>query len=139
MDKTIFTVYTGGLRTKAIHIRSGNEIITDAPLDNQGMGQAFSPTDLMAASLGSCMLTIIGIAAREHKFSIDDTETDITKILDSNPRRIKEIIVSFRFPKIKYSDKEKKIIERAARTCPSSLSLHPDLKQSISFHYHEDW
>jgi uncharacterized OsmC-like protein len=133
--ETIRTIYTGDLRTRAKHLRSGNEIITDAPVDNQGKGEAFSPTDLMAASLGSCMLTIMGIAAREHGFSIDGTEVAITKIMASGPRRISEIVVEFFFPEIVYSHKQKKIIEAAARTCPSSLSLHPDLKQTVHFHF----
>ncbi|MFC2100768.1 OsmC family protein [Bacteroidota bacterium] len=128
-------VYKGDLRTKALHILSNNEIITDAPPDNKGKGEAFSPTDLVATSLGCCMLTIMGIAAREHQFNIDGTEVWITKIMKSNPRRIGEIIVEFDFPAVNYSTKEKKIIERAAYTCPVSQSLHADLKQTVRFNY----
>ncbi|HAL65647.1 MAG TPA: osmotically inducible protein OsmC, partial [Bacteroidales bacterium] len=85
---TIETIYLGELRTKATHLQSGNSIITDAPLDNQGKGEAFSPTDLLAAALASCMLTIMGIAARTHGFNIDGTKAEITKIMESNPRRV---------------------------------------------------
>ncbi len=138
MEKTIRTVYTGDLRTTAEHLRSGNKLITDAPIDNKGKGEAFSPTDLLATSLGSCMLTIIGISAREHGFSIDGCITDITKIMASNPRRVKEIIVEFNFPNIRYTAKQKKIIEKAASTCPSSMSLHPDLIQTILFNYYDE-
>ncbi|MCF8370712.1 MAG: OsmC family protein [Bacteroidales bacterium] len=133
--ETIHTTYIGQLRTQAKHLQSGNEIITDAPLDNKGKGEAFSPTDLLAASLGSCMMTIMGISANEHGFNIDGTKARITKIMASNPRRVKEIKIEFDFPKNNYSDKEKKFIEHAAKTCPSSLSLHPDLIQSIGFNF----
>jgi putative redox protein len=127
--------YNGGLRTTSVHVYSGNEIITDAPIDNKGKGQAFSPTDLLATSLGNCMLTIVGIAAAEHGFNIDGTTCEITKVMAQEPRRVSEIIVNFQFPDQNYSDKDKKIIERSARTCPVSQSLHPDLKQTISFNY----
>jgi uncharacterized OsmC-like protein len=133
--ETVRTIYQGELRTKARHIQSGSEIITDAPVDNKGKGEAFSPTDLIATALGSCMLTITGIAAREHKFSIDGTVAKITKIMSSDPRRVKEIIVEFDFPKNNYSQKQKLIIEKAARTCPVALSLHPDLIRTVKFCY----
>ena len=127
--------YNGGLRTTSIHERSGMEIITDAPVDNKGKGEAFSPTDLLATSLGNCMLTIIGIAANEHQFNIDGTTVDITKIMGENPRRVIEIVVGFQFPQNDYSEKTKTIIERSARTCPVAQSIHPDIKQSVSFNY----
>jgi putative redox protein len=127
--------YNGGLRTTSTHIRSGNEIITDAPVDNKGKGEAFSPTDLLATSLGNCMLTIVGIAAAEHGFNIDGTNCEITKIMAEGPRRVAEIIVNFQFPNENYSDKVKKIIERAALTCPVAQSLHPDLKKTVEFNY----
>jgi len=127
--------YLGDLRTKAMHLQSGNEIVTDAPLDNQGKGEAFSPTDLFVTSLGSCLLTIIGIAARNHKFSIDGTSLWITKIMVSNPRRVSEIIIELDFPDIRYTDKEKALIERSARTCPVAKSIHPDIIQTIKFNY----
>lgn len=127
--------YNGGLRTTSIHERSGNEIITDAPIDNKGKGEAFSPTDLLATSLGNCMLTIVGIAANEHGFSIDGTTCNITKIMAENPRRVSEIIVDFQFHDHNYSDKDKKIIERSANTCPVMYSLHPDIKKTVTFNY----
>ena len=126
-------IYTSNLRTEATHVLSGDKIITDAPPDNKGRGEAFSPTDLVATSLATCMLTIMGISAREHGFSIDGTTASVTKVMYSTPRRIGEIHVSLRFPPNNYSEKEKKFIEKAAFTCPVSQSLHPDLKQEIEF------
>jgi putative redox protein len=132
---TATTIYTGDLRTKACHNQSGNIIITDAPTDNQGRGEAFSPTDLLATSLGSCMMTIIGIAAREHGFDVDGTRLEITKVMASNPRRVCEVVIDFHWPHLDYTTKQKKIIETATRTCPVALSLHPDLKQTINLNF----
>ena len=132
---TIETVYIGDLRTQARHLQSGNTLITDAPTDNQGKGEAFSPTDLLAASLGSCMLTIMGIAARAHGFNIDGTRAEITKIMASNPRRVGEIIINLYFPPIAFSDKEKQIIENSAYTCPVYLSLNENITKTIHFHF----
>lgn len=127
--------YKGGLRTSAVHLRSGNEIITDAPVDNKGKGEAFSPTDLLATSLGNCMLTIVGIAAAEHGFDIDGTTVEITKVMAESPRRVSEIVVTFQFPENDYSDKVKAIIERSAKTCPVEYSLHPDIVRTVTFNY----
>ncbi|MBG6235394.1 putative OsmC-like protein [Pedobacter sp. CAN_A7] len=127
--------YNGGLRTSSVHERSGNEIITDAPVDNKGQGQAFSPTDLMATSLGNCMLTIIGIAAQEHGFNIDGATCEITKVMAENPRRVSEIVVNFQFPANDYTDKVKTIIERSAHTCPVAHSIHPDIVKNVTFNY----
>ncbi|MDR0419915.1 MAG: OsmC family protein [Prevotellaceae bacterium] len=132
---TVKTTYLGNLRTEATHIQSNNTIHTDAPLDNQGKGEAFSPTDLFVTSFGSCMLTIMGISANAHGFNIDGTTAQITKIMGANPRRIAEIIVELTFPKNNYSAKEKKIIELCAKECPVANSLHPDLKQTVIFNY----
>lgn len=131
---TIETVYQGTLRTQAKHVQSGTKILTDAPVDNQGKGEAFSPTDLLAASLGSCMLTIMGITAREHQINIENTTCEITKVMVANPRRVGEIDVKLNFPE-KYSDKQQKILERAALTCPVYLSLHPDIKKLVNFNW----
>jgi uncharacterized OsmC-like protein len=129
---TIVGKYLGDLRTVSTHLRSGKEIITDAPTDNQGKGEAFSPTDTLCASLAACMVTIAGIAANTHGFDITGTTWEITKIMASDPRRVQEVKIRFIFPKqIKYSDKEKKIIEHALINCPVAKSLHPDLKQTI--------
>ena len=117
-------------------VRSGQVLITDAPPDNQGKGESFSPTDLLATSLGSCMLTIMGIAAHTHNIDMDGTKIKITKVMASNPRRVSEVQVVFDMPDVNYSDKEKVILENAARTCPVALSLHPDLKQVLVFNYH---
>jgi putative redox protein len=133
--ETIRTTYSGKLRTQSLHIKSGETIITDAPPDNHGLGQAFSPTDLMSASLGSCMLTLMGIAARTHQIEMDNTEIRITKIMAANPRRVAEIVIDFEFPEINYTEKQKTILENAARTCPVALSLHPELKQTLNFHW----
>lgn len=132
---TIETTYLGELRTEATHVKSEIKIITDAPLDNQGKGEAFSPTDLLSASLGSCMLTLMGIASREHTINIDGTNCSITKIMASEPRRVSEIQITFNFPKGDYTDKQKVILERAALTCPVAKSLHPDLIQNITFNF----
>lgn len=134
---TIETIYLGELRTEAKHVLSGDKVITDAPLDNQGKGEAFSPTDLMSASLGSCMITIMGIAAREHGFNIDGTNCSITKIMAADPRRVSEIQISFNFPAIQYSDKQKLILEKAAINCPVAKSLHPDLIQNVRFNFQD--
>lgn len=133
--ETICTKYTGNLRTIATHVQSGNELITDAPLDNQGRGEAFSPTDLLATALGSCMMTIMGIAARTHGFNLDGTSFKTTKIMASNPRRVGEVIIEFTFPGNHFSEKEKKLIEHASKTCPVALSLHPDVKQTIILNF----
>jgi len=132
---TIKTKYEGDLRTRATHLASGTEIITDAPKDNHGKGEAFSPTDLVSAALGSCMLSIMGIAANTQQFELKNVTMDITKIMTSNPRRIAEIEIQFHFNGIQYNEHQKLILERAARTCPVALSLHPDLTQTISFNW----
>ena len=133
--ETIRTIYPGDLRTQATHVKSGVQLITDAPPDNQGKGESFSPTDLLAASLGSCMVTIMGIASRTHQLNIDGTEMRITKVMASDPRRVAEVHVEFDMPKRNYTEKEKAILDHAARTCPVALSLHPDIKQLITFNY----
>lgn len=132
---TIITTYQGNLRTEARHLQSGDTIVTDAPIDNQGRGEAFSPTDLLAASLGSCMLTIMGISAREHGFSIDGTTMEITKIMASNPRRVSEVVIDFNFPHQEYTARQQKLIEVAAKTCPVALSLHPDLVRNVRLNF----
>ena len=130
------TQYLGNLRTEIEHIQSGNKIITDAPLDNNGKGEFFSPTDMFSSSLGSCMLTIIGIAANTHGFSIDGTTLEIEKIMAANPRRVAEIKIDVHFPKgANYTDKQKRIIEAAAKTCPVANSLHPDVIKNITYIY----
>ncbi len=126
--------YLGNLRTKAVHLRSGSEIVTDAPVDNQGKGEAFSPTDLAATSLGCCMLTIMGISAQSHGFNLEGTEIKVTKIMGAEPRKISEVVLEINFPE-NYSDKVKAILKYITETCPVALSLHPDLKQTIIINY----
>ena len=127
-------IYKGDLRTAATHLQSGTVIETDAPTDNNGKGERFSPSDLVATALASCMMTIMGIAARTHGFDIDGTTCSVQKIMVANPRRIGEIKIDMRFPEGKvYDDKTKAIIERAALTCPVFESLHPDCKKTVDF------
>jgi putative redox protein len=127
--------YQGNLRTKAVHLKSNTSIITDAPIDNQGKGEAFSPTDLVATALGSCMMTIIGIKAQENNIEIKNATIDITKIMEPHPRKISEIIVAFEFLGTDYSEKEKNIIKNSAKTCPVALSLDPEIKQTLVFNF----
>lgn len=131
---TIETIYKGELRSEATHTRSGSIIFTDAPADNNGKGEHFSPTDLVAAALGSCILTIMEMAAKPRDIDLSGTKISIDKVMYSEPRRIGEIRIDIYFPD-DYSDKDKKILERVADTCPVSKSLHPDLKQIVNFHY----
>lgn len=126
--------YTGALRTEALHLQSGNSLITDAPKDNHGKGEAFSPTDLVATALGSCMLSVMGIVALKDGITPTDGATaDVTKVMYAEPRRIGEIHIVIAMPKNNFTDKEKKIYENAAHTCPVAKSLHPDLKQVVEF------
>ena len=135
---TVESVYTGELRTRATHVRSGQIIETDAPPDNQGKGEAFSPTDLLAAALGSCMLTLMGIKARNHDFNVDGTHVSITKTMASDPRRVSKIEIIFRMPAEVYTHAQKRLLEHAARNCPVAKSIHPDITQEITFHYHSN-
>jgi len=130
---TASITYTGSLRTEATHLRSGNKIITDAPIDNQGKGEAFSPTDLMATSLASCILTIMGIAARNHNINMDGTTATVNKIMGSAPRRIARLEIEVVMPKRDYETKERKILEAAAHGCPVGLSIHSDLEEVVTF------
>ena len=120
-------IYLGNLRTEAEHINSGVKIVTDAPIDNQGKGLAFSPTDLVATALGSCMMTIMGIRARDNNIDIEGAEIRIEKIMASDPRRIETVEVSIKMPDSNYSDFEKKILEDAARDCPVCKSLNKEI------------
>ena len=129
---TIHTTYLGGLRTEATHLQSGTKIITDAPTDNKGKGEAFSPTDLLAESLAGCMLTTMGIAADAHGIDMNGTECEVTKIMAANPRRVAEVVTTLKFPK-EYTDHEKTILEKAALTCPVAVSLHPDVVKTVNF------
>lgn len=126
--------YLGDLRTRCEHLGSGAEFITDAPVDNQGKGEAFSPTDTVATALASCMLTIIGIKARDNELQVEGAYAKVTKIMAPDPRRITGIQVVITFP-VCYSEKGRKVLERAAETCPVLYSLHPDIELEIQFVY----
>ncbi len=132
---TVKTTYLGDLRTENIHLQSGSKLITDAPTDNRGKGETFSPTDLLATALGTCIMTIMGMKAMDHGIDLVDTEIEITKIMASIPRRVSEVIIEFNFPKKDYSIVDKKLIEGIAATCPVPLSVHPNLKQTIRFNW----
>jgi len=133
--ETIHGIYTGELRNNATHVRSGVSIFTDAPTDNQGKGESFSPSDLLAASLATCMATIMGIAARTNDIKIDGMKFQVTKFMKADPRRVSGVKVEFDMPAGSYSEREKKILLNAAQTCPVALSVHPDIEQDIIFNY----
>ena len=126
--------YKGELRTEAEHLRSGKTIITDAPIDNQGKGEAFSPTDLVATALASCMMTIMGIVAERDGIKLEGTVAEVEKIMAKNPRRIGEMKIKIKCSqKINRDEREK--LERAAKTCPVSGSLNENLKETFEFIY----
>jgi putative redox protein len=127
-------IYLGNLRTAATHLRSGSIIETDAPVDNQGKGERFSPTDLVATALATCIVTTIAILAPS--INIDGAECTVEKIMVSNPRKIGEIVVNIDFPMSgPYTDEEKKRLEHIAVTCPVHQTLHPDCKRTIKFNW----
>lgn len=131
---TSTVTYEGSLRTVAVHLRSGNEIISDAPIDNNGKGEAFSPTDTVATALASCMLTIMGVKANDKGISIEGTTAQVTKTMGVSPRRITKIDVVVSVP-YSFDDVTKKVLEKAAFTCPVFYSLHADIDKNISFNW----
>ncbi len=126
--------YVGDLRTVCIHLQSGTQILTDAPTDNHGKGEAFSPTDLVATALGSCMVSIMGIKSKDLDVDLKDSTVSITKIMQAEPRKIAKIEVILNMS-IETSEKNKTILERAAMTCPVLLSLHPDIEKYVVFNW----
>jgi putative redox protein len=133
---TSLVKYVGNLRTEAIHLASTSKIISDAPTDNFGKGEAFSPTDLLATSLANCVLTVMGIKARNDGMTpIEGTTAAVKKVMYNEPRRVGEVHITLSFPKNNFSEKEKKIYENTALTCPVAKSLHPDLKQIFVFEW----
>ncbi len=129
-------IYKGDLRTVATHLQSGTSIETDAPTDNQGKGERFSPTDLVATALGTCMVTTMAIKARTLNIDLDGTKLDVTKVMVSDPRRIGKIIVHVFFPEgLVVDDKHKELLERTARTCPVERTLHPDVVLDMEFNW----
>ncbi|MCH2023134.1 MAG: OsmC family protein [Saprospiraceae bacterium] len=129
-------LYLGQLRVESIHSKSGEIIITDAPIDNNGKGEAFSPTDLVATSLASCMLTIMGIVAVKNALDISGATAKIQKIMSSNPRRISKIEILIEMPVINITSELELTLEQAAINCPVAKSIHPDIEQKISFEWH---
>mgnify|MGYP000580597155 CR=1 FL=1 len=126
--------YLGDLRTENIHLKSGNSYITDAPTDNQGKGEAFSPTDTVATGLANCMLTVMGIKANQMNVSIKGAVATVTKTMSADPRRISKIKVEYDFPNT-LDSKTQKILENTAKTCPVHYSLHPDIDKEVLFNW----
>lgn len=127
--------YQGELRTEVTHLRSGNKIITDAPPDNNGKGEAFSPTDLACAALSSCMMTLMGILARREGIELAGLKSEIVKIMANNPRKIAEIQIVFTHVNLVATDVQKEKLKHAALTCPVALSLSENIKQTVTFNF----
>lgn len=127
--------YIGELRTRDQHLKSGKEVITDAPTDNMGKGEAFSPTDLVCAALSSCMMTIMGQVADREKIDLRGLKTEITKVMTSNPRKIGEIHITFTLPNLAADEKQKQKLKNAALTCPVALSLAESIQQKVEFRF----
>jgi uncharacterized OsmC-like protein len=133
---TSTVIYEGELRTVARHLASGTRIETDAPVDNQGKGEKFSPTDLVATALGSCMLTVMGMKARDLKVDLINTRIEIQKLMKPDPRRIGGIQLTFHFPdSLQATEKERLILERAGNTCPVRYSIHPDIIVELTYNW----
>ncbi len=132
---TSTVLYQGDLRTTCTHLKSGNNFETDAPVDNHGKGERFSPTDLMATSLGTCMLTVMGIKAKSMRFDLDEVSIDIEKIMKAEPRRVGGIHLYFHIPdRLRdLEEKQKNILKRTGETCPVMLSIHPDIEVKIDW------
>lgn len=131
---TVKITYVGDLRTTCVHLQSGTEILTDAPTDNHGKGEAFSPTDLVATSLGSCMISIMAIKSKDLEIDLLNSSVEVTKIMQSEPRNISTIIVVLNMA-VAPSEKNRIILERSAMNCPVLLSLHPDINKEITFNW----
>lgn len=127
--------YRGNLRTEAKHLKSGNVVVTDAPTDNNGKGEAFSPTDLVSAALSSCMMTIMGMVAEREEVDLKGLRSEVVKIMTANPRKIGEIQITFYHPTLKATDIQKQKLKNAALTCPVALSLSDSVKQTVVFNF----
>jgi putative redox protein len=132
---TIKSSYLGNLRTESTHVQSGTNLLTDAPLDNNGRGESFSPTDLVSSALGSCMVTIMGIVADRDGVSLEGLSWEVSKIMNPSPRKISEIIVDFKWDKPMEDPQMIQKLKNAAKTCPVALSLDPEIKQIINFNF----
>ena len=131
---TSIVTYLGDLRTSSIHLQSGTEILSDAPVDNNGKGEAFSPTDILANALASCMMTIMGIKARDMELDLKGSTAEVIKIMNAEPRRIGAIEIAFEMYGT-VNIKNRTVLERAAMTCPVFLSLHPEIEKRIVFNW----
>lgn len=133
---TSIVTYEGNLRTVLEHIRSGSRIETDAPVDNNGLGERFSPTDLVATALGSCMLTIMGMRAADMNVNLKDVKIETEKIMKADPRRIGGITLTFHFPaSLELTQKQQTILQKAADTCPVKYSIHPDIDVQVNYNW----
>ncbi len=132
---TLTAVYEGNLRTYLQHSRSGQAFITDAPPDNQGKGEAFSPTDLVCAALASCMLTTMGIVASRDNINMQGMKAEVVKIMTSNPRKIAEIQIKLSHPSLHATAEQKQKLKNTALTCPVALSLSETVKQTVDFDF----
>jgi uncharacterized OsmC-like protein len=132
---TLTNIYEGGLRTRLTHTRSGQVVVTDAPVDNQGRGEAFSPTDLACAALCSCMLTTMGIYAQREQIDMIGMTAEVVKIMASNPRRIAEVQVTLSHTNLQATPEQKERLKQIGESCPVSLSLHPEVKQTLVFNF----
>ena len=135
MSHTIENKYIGNLRTSSKHLKSGNNVITDAPKDNNGKGEAFSPTDIVSSALCSCISTVMGICSNKGNFSMPNSTAKITKIMGVNPRKISEIMIKFTFEKSELTDAQKNKLMSVAENCPVAKSLNPDIKQNLTFKF----
>ncbi|HXB29208.1 MAG TPA: OsmC family protein [Puia sp.] len=135
-NMTSTVIYEGELRTVAQHTASGTRIETDAPVDNHGKGEKFSPSDLVATALGSCMLTMMGMKARDLNIDLKGTRIEIQKFMKAEPRRISGISLTFHLPdNLHLSEKNKTILQRAADTCPVFYSIHPDIDVQVNYNW----
>ena len=135
MSHSIENQYVGDLRTESTHLKSSRTIITDAPTDNNGKGNAFSPTDLVASALCSCMTTVMGICAEKNNFKLPNSKSNVTKVMSSNPRRISKIILEINFEKNNLSDQQKEKLIAVAKGCPVAQSLSKDLVQEVFYNF----
>tara|TARA_X000001036_G_scaffold100686_2_gene93961 strand:+ start:89 stop:496 length:408 start_codon:yes stop_codon:yes gene_type:complete len=135
MNHSIENKYIGELRTSSTHVKSGKNIITDAPIDNNGKGDAFAPTDLVSSALCSCITTVMGICAEKGKFEMPNSKAKITKLMSTNPRKISEIKIKINFEKNSLSDVQKRKLISVGKNCPVAKSLNSDIKQTLIFNF----
>ena len=135
MNHSIENKYIGELRTSSTHVKSGKNIITDAPIDNNGKGNAFAPTDLVSSALCSCITTVMGICAEKGKFEMPNSKAKITKLMSTNPRKISEIKIKINFEKNSLSDVQKRKLISVGKNCPVAKSLNSDIKQTLIFNF----